>query len=200
MRGSELAVVVLASFVLLAGVACGATAKSKPLAMTARVVRPGEFKGYTPEDPRAFSSPRAYLAGGANMTPAQLTAWIARLTREGFERDVTEFLEGAQGPGTGLSGVMQLGSDASARAELAAELRFYEGRLAQTFRVKTIPGAVGYGFSGSGEGGENVLFADGPFLYLVGYGWIGNARSPRHSALIDAATKLYMRVHGHPAS
>jgi hypothetical protein len=49
-------------------------------------------------------------------------------------------------------------------------------------------------------GGENVLFADGSFLYLVGYGWIGNAHSPKHSALIDAATKLYVRVHGHPAS
>jgi len=87
-----------------------------------------------------------------------------------------------------------------ARAELAAELRFYEGKLAQTFRVKKIPGAVGYGFTGSGEGGENVLFADGSFLYLVGYGWIGNAHSPKHSALIDAATELYVRVHGHPAS
>lgn len=88
------------TFVLLASVACGATAKSKPLPIRARVVRSGEFKGYTPEDPRAFSTPRAYLAGASNLTTAQLATWIARLTREGFGRDVTEFLEGPQGPGT----------------------------------------------------------------------------------------------------
>jgi hypothetical protein len=73
-------------------------------------------------------------------------------------------------------------------------------QFAERFRVKAIPGAVGYGFSGSGEGGENPLFADGPFLYIVGYGWLGSAHNSKHSALIDAATKLYARLHGHPAS
>jgi hypothetical protein len=196
MRRRGLGVVLLASFVLLAGVACGSAATRKPLALSARLIRHGEFAGYVPGTRQTFKTPEGYLAG-TNLTFTQRKAWVARLDGEGFKQDVTEFLTGGQGSQTGLSGVMQLGSDASARAEVAAERRFYERRLAEMFQVKTIPGAVGYGFSGSGEGGENVLFADGPFLYLVGYGWIGNARSPKHSALIDAATKLYARVHGH---
>jgi hypothetical protein len=199
MRRRGLGVVLLVSFVLIAGVACGSAATRKPLAVTARLIGRGEFAGYAPGTRESFKTPEGYLVN-SRMTLPQRKAWTARLSGEGFKQYLAEFLNARQGPQTGLSGVVQLGSDASARAELAAELRFYEGQLAQTFRVKTIPGAVGYGFSGSGEGGENVLFADGPFLYIVGYGWIGNARSPKHSALIDAATKLYMRVHGQPAS
>jgi hypothetical protein len=199
MHRRALGVVLLVSFVLISGVACGSAATREPLALSARVIRRGEFTGYVPGTRESVKTPEGYLVD-TNMTLPERKAWATRLNGEGFKQDLTEFLNGRQGPQTGLSGVMQLGSDASARAEFVAELRFYEGKLAQTFRVKTIPGAVGYGFTGSGEGGENVLFADGPFLYIVGYGWIGNAHSPKHSALIDAATKLYVRVHGHPAS
>ena len=191
--------VLVVSFVLTAGVACGSAVTHTPLAMTERVIRRGEFTGYAPGTRESFKTPAGYLVG-SSMTLPQRKAWIARLSGEGFKQDLTEFLSGTQGPQTGLSGVMQLGSDASARAELAAERRFYGEQRAQTFRVKRIPGAFGYGFSGSGEGGENVVFADGPFLYFVGYGWVGNARTPEHSTLIDAATTLYVRVHGHPAS
>lgn len=187
------------SLVLAVGVACGSSAKRKPLAVTARVIRAGEFAGYAPGSRTSFKTPEGYLVG-SNLTFAQRKAWTARLSGEGFKQDVTEFLTRSQGPQTGLSGVMQLGSAASARAELAAERRSYKRQFAQRFPVKTIPGAFGYGFSGSGEGGENILFADGPFLYIVGYGWLGNARNSKHSALVEAATKLYARVHGHPAS
>jgi len=61
--------------------------------------------------------------------------------------------------------------------------------------VKTIPSAIGF----RRKHGANVLFADGPFVYLEGSGWFQKARDPTHSALINAATKLYTRVHGHPA-
>jgi hypothetical protein len=67
------------------------------------------------------------------------------------------------------------------------------------FRVSAIPGAVGFGTAVGNAGGENIVFADGVFLYLVGNGWSGSAHNPRRAALIGAATKLYMRVHGHPA-
>jgi hypothetical protein len=188
-----------ASFVLIAAAACGSAATHKPLALAARVIGRGEFTGYSPGTRMSFKTPDGYLVG-SNFSLPQRKAWSARLGREGFKQDVTEFLTGNQGPQTGLSGVMQLGSDSSARAELAAELRFDKRQAANTFPLKAIPGAVGFGVIGSGEGGENVLFADGPFLYTVGYGWIGNAHTSKHSALIDAATALYMRVHGHPAS
>jgi hypothetical protein len=191
--------VLLASFVMIAAAACGSAATHKQLALSARVIGRGEFKGYAPGSQMSFKTPDGYLAG-SNLSVPQRKAWSARLTREGFEQDLTEFLTGSQGSQTGLSGVMQLDSDASARAELAEELRADEGQAAETFRVKAIPGAVGFSVIGSGEGGENILFADGAFLYTVGYGWIGNAHTSKHSALVDAATELYNRVHGRPAS
>jgi hypothetical protein len=191
--------VLFASFVLIASAACGSATRHKPLAMPSRVIGRDEFKGYAPGTRMSFKTPDGYLVG-SNLSFPQRKAWSARLSREGFKQDLIEFLTGSQGPQTGLSGVMQLGSDASARAELAAERRVDQEQAAETFRVKAIPGAVGFSVIGSGEGGENVLFADGPFLYTVGYGWIGNAHTSKHSELVDAATTLYMRVHGRPAS
>lgn len=55
-----------------------------------------------------------------------------------------------------------LGSTASARAELKADLRFSRGSI--RFPVKTIPSAIGF----RRKHGANVLFADGPFVYLEG--------------------------------
>jgi hypothetical protein len=111
-------------------------------------------------------------------------------------------LDDAQGPQNGLSWVMQLGSAASARTEFAAMIRFEkaQGQASETFRVSAIPGAVGFGGYGNSQGGENIAFADGPFLYLVGNAWSGSTpHNPKRAALIEAATKLYTRVHGQPA-
>jgi hypothetical protein len=48
--------------------------------------------------------------------------------------------------------------------------------------------------------GDNVEFADGPYLYLVGDGWSrGMKNTPPRSSLIAAAGKLYKRVHNQPA-
>jgi len=177
--------------------ATGATAATpRRLPLTARVLRPGDFPSFTPETPLSFKTPKAYVAVGSGMTARERKTWASRLTREGFKRDLTEFLEGPEGPRTGLSGVMQLGSAASARAELGAELLASGAQT--TFRVKRIPGAVGFGFA-SPHGGENILFTDGPFLYVLGYAWQGRVQNPTRSSLVDAATRLYKRVRGHPA-
>lgn len=191
-------VTVLVALMLLAGAACGGSTR-KPLPSSARVIRRGDFRGYSPQTRHSFPTPNAYLGADSNVAASQSKAWIARRTREGFKTDLSEFLKGPQGPQTGVSGVMQLGSAAAVRAELSAELHSYGGQIAETFHVAAIPGAVGYGFRSAATGGENILFADGPFLYLVGYGWYGTAHNPKHAALINAATKLYTRVHGHPA-
>lgn len=206
MRGMGLprSCVLVASLVVLV-VSVGVAVASVPLPLTARVIARGEFRGYTPEKAVSFKTAKSYLAGNTTMTPSQRKAEVARLTREGFKGDATEFLDNTKnwgGPRSGLSGVMKLGSAKSARVELMTELLSYEvGGASETFRVKTIPGAMGYGFSRSTGGGENVLFADGSFLYLVGYGWYGSVvHNPRHAALIDAARKLYARVRRYPAS
>jgi len=174
-----------------------AAASPKPLPLSARLLERGEFRGFTLEAPRSYKVAKTWVAMDTSLTPAQVRAQVARLTREGFKEVLAEFLDNAQGPRMGLSTVMELGSAASARAELAAEVRYETTHQAPvTFRVSAIPGAVGYG----GGGGENITFADGPFLYLVGNAWqTPTTRNPRHAALTEAATKLYQRVHGHPA-
>jgi hypothetical protein len=198
MRRCGFAAALMVGFLLMVTWSGVAAASPKPLPLSARLLTRGEFAGFTLEAPKSFKTAKAWVAGTTSLTPAQAQAQVARLTREGFKELLAEFLDDAQGPRNGLSYVMQLGSAASARAELVAQVRYEKATQAPlTFRVSTIPGAVGFG----GDGGENIVFADGPFLYLVGNAWEARStHNPRHAALIEAATKLYQRVHGHPAA
>jgi hypothetical protein len=50
--------------------------------------------------------------------------------------------------------------------------------------------------AGTGFSGDNVMFTDGPFVYLIGNGWTVGAKKPPRSGLLAAVTKLYQRVHG----
>jgi hypothetical protein len=97
---------------------------------------------------------------------------------------------------------MQLGSAASARAELAATVSYEKtsGNTPHIFSLEAIPGAVDFGGpTGPSSVGENIIFADGSFLYLLGNAWSGSQHNAKHATLIQVATKLYHRVHGHPA-
>jgi hypothetical protein len=201
-RRSGFGVALLAG-VLLSVVWSGIAASSpKPMPLSAHLLERGEFAGFTLEAPTSYKTAKAWVATNTSLTASQARAEAARLTREGFKELLAEFLDDAQGPQNGLSWVMQLGSAASARAELAALVRFEkaQGQAQETFRASAIPGAVGFG-AGNGNpfGGENIVFADGSLFYLVGNGWSGSTHNPRHAALIEAATRLYKRVHGHPA-
>jgi len=208
MRRSGFGVVVLAASVLFVAVGAGvAAASSKPLPLSARLLKRGEFPGFTVEAPTSYKSPKAWVATKTSLSATQTAAEVARLTREGFKELLSEFLDNAQGPRNGLFWVVQLGSVASARAELAAEVRSAKahGQATETFRIGAIPGAVGFGADqgnpGDYMGGENIVFTDGPFLYLAGDAWSGSTqtRNPTRTALIEAATKLYKRVHAHSA-
>lgn len=101
---------------------------------------------------------------------------------------------------------MQLGSPAGARAELTASFRAFKAQAVaaggsfSAYPVPAVPGGRGYRVVGHGQVGENIFFADGPFLYLVGAGWsAGIGNPPTRAGLIAAVTKLYERVHGRPA-
>jgi hypothetical protein len=193
--------VVFASVALLAVGADVAVASLKPLPLSARVLGRGEFRGFTPGTRASSKTPTAYVAGNPSLTSGQRRSQIRRLTREGFKKELTEFLNNAQGPKFGLSSAMQFGSAAAARAERDAEIHFLkaQGQVSESFRVQAVPGAIGFGDTRGSSGGENILFADGPFVYLAGNSWSGLAHNPRRAALIRAATTLYERVHGHPA-
>jgi hypothetical protein len=188
---------------LLAGTGV-ALASPKPLPLRDRLIEQGEFAGFRPESKtQSFSTARAWVSGGPHPTAAQTSAEIVRLHREGFVAVLSEFLDRGSARGNGLSWVMQLGSAASARAELKVDLmenKAQGGGSFSAFPVPGIPGARGYRVSGGGSVGENIFFADGPFLYLVGQGWSSaDKTAPTRAGLIAAVKNLYTRVHGHPA-
>ena len=187
------------------GVAFGA---SKPMPLSARVIQPGEFPGFVAfMSPTLFRSPTKWVGPvGKGLTRAQASAQIARLRSEGFVAAASRQLgTPTQEPWGGLSWVLQLRSAGAAKAELTAELRDTKNTAKPpetytAFAVSGIPGAHGFHLGGSTNAGDNVQFADGPFVYLVGFGWTGNPKNrPTRANLIAAATRLYMRVHGRPA-
>jgi hypothetical protein len=204
MRASRWPVVSLASLLSIA-VACGVAAGStRPLPLSARLIQPGELAGFSPEPTiNRFRTVAAWVAASPHPTAAQASAQSSRLHREGFKGVASEYLNSSARPRDGLSWVMQLGSPASARAELAASLQdnkaqtLADGGLFRPYPVTSIPGASGYQVRINGQLGENAFFADGPFLYLIGEGWSAGDRSPPTRArLIAGMTTLYRRVHG----
>lgn len=178
-----------------------AAAKPQPLPLRDRLVRQGDFAGYRVEPAtHSFKTAKAWVANGPHVRPASVD--VGRLQREGFVAALSEFLDRGSERQSGLSWVVQLGSAAAARVELNADLAetIAAGGHFKRFSVPAIPGAKGYSVSGGGATGENLFFADGPFLYLVGQGYSSaNTNPPTRADLIAAATTLYRRVHGHPA-
>jgi hypothetical protein len=197
----SLSVAVVAGLLVGTGVA---PASPKPLPLRDRLIKQGEFAGLRTESTtHSFKTAKAWAASGPHPSAAQMSAEIARLHREGFVAVLSEFLDRGSARGSGLSWVMQLGSAASARAELKVDLaenKAQGGGSFSAFSVPAIPGARGYRVSGGGSVGENIFFADGPFLYLVGQGWsTADKTPPTRASLIAAVTTLYGRVHNHPA-
>jgi hypothetical protein len=185
--------------------------RSSLLPLSARVIRHGEFPGFGPFGPAhttLYQNAQQWVHLDTTITGGQASARISRLRVEGFKAVLSEQLGSLRRDWGGVSWVMQLGSANSARTELAANVHDWQSTSKPpnttyaAFPVTTIPGAHGYhlgGTAGSFEG-DNVEFADGPFLYLIGNGWqTGIGNTPPRSNLIAAATKLYNRVYGHAA-
>lgn len=201
------AIVLLAGVFCLAPLADAAVALPKPLPLSARLIERGDLSGFKPGVAVPYKTAKAWVATNRALTPAQASAQTARLQREGFKELLSEYLGLGHSLQIGISWVMQLGSAAAARAELAAALRdsrtqdVARGGSFSAYSVGAVPGARGFRVSGSGQVGENIYFADGPFLYLVGKGWSTAVKNPPSRAgLIAAVAKLYERVHGHPAA
>lgn len=188
---------------VVVGLAATLGGAATPFPLSARLIQPGDFAGYIPEpSPKDYRSARTWVGLDTSLTPPQVNADVARLQREGFKEVLVEYLDRAPAKQNGVSWVMQLDSPAAARAELAASLAEYRRNAGGTFSVYSVPGiaaARGYRVSGNGFIGENILFADGPFLYLVGEGWTpGQRNAPTRADLVAAVTKLHERTHNHP--
>jgi hypothetical protein len=197
--------ILVASFAVasVAGFAASSGGAATRLPLSARVIEAADFPGYVPEpSPQDYRSARIWTSLDTSLIPSQVSADVARLHREGFRQVLIEYLDRAPGKQNGVSWVMQLGSAAAARAELAASLAEYKAQNPgySAYSVPGIEAARGYQVSGNGFVGENILFADGPFLYLVGEGsTVGQKNPPTRADLVAAVSQLYARVHSHAA-
>jgi hypothetical protein len=169
-----------------------ALASSMPLPQ--RVLHAGDFLGLKP-----VGSPHVISNASQWSKTFAFPATPTMLKQEGFVAGLGEHLHWQANNIDGLSVTTQLDSAPHARAYMK---RVYSANLSYRPRlpVSGIPGAIGFGSIGSSEGGINVVFADGDFVYLVGAGWGPSSKHPPTKAqLIAAAALLYHRVHGHPA-
>jgi len=177
---------------------------AQPLPLTARVIAHGEFAGFGPFGPahvRTFTTPASFLAAYQQAaTPSQISEWVALLQREGFVAVAAEQLGSLTANRGGLSWAMELGSSAGAKSELAKQVRSGESHgPVSRFAVGGIPSASAFRLGTRSNGGDNILFSDGRFLYFVGDGWSPGGK-PARAALIAAAQTLYKRVRGHAAA
>ncbi len=207
-RGNLVAVVGAAA--LLCG--CGATghktttsvsqsttsgsAPAKTSAVEKRTIGAGEFAGFNPSAPVTATTPQTWVKVD-EFEPPQRAAAAARFRRlhfvAGARNDLIWAKSSAGNAFGGLSVVEQFASDADARSELVAELpSLGPGRQ---FTVPGVPGASGVAGSGGASIGDNVLFTDGPYVYLVGAAWPAGVKpSPSRASLIAAVQRLYRRV------
>jgi hypothetical protein len=187
-----------------------ALAGPKPLTLNDRVIQQGEFPPFLAlpgPSTTLYNSPNKWVSVDTSLTDAQSKAEIAQLRGDGFVAVLSRQLGTAQQePFGGLSWVMQLRSATAAEAALAANIQYAKTSLKPpntytAFQVAGIPGARGYSASSAGGAGDNLVFTDGPFLYFVGFGWTSKPKNlPTQAQLVDAASRLYKRVHGHPAA
>ena len=160
------------------------------------VLRAGELPGLVPQAPLTLST--SVQSAVAEAPPDQRASEAASLKALGFVAGLDEKLAPSKGGVAnvgGLSLVELFRSSHGASGEVASQLKQALKRGESTFAVPGIPGARGFGFSGSSTN-ANVAFAVGPYYYLVGFGGTGGAGGPTRAQLIAAAQSLYSRVRG----
>jgi hypothetical protein len=158
-----------------------------------RLLRAGDLPGFAPHGQLTLStSAQSWVA---EAPPDQRASEAASLKALGFVAGLDEQLAPSKGGVAnegGVSLVEQFRSAHGAHAEIAAQVKQALRRGESAFSVAGIPGARGFGFSGSTTD-ANVAFAVGPYYYLVGFG-TGSAGRPTRAQLIAAAQSLYGRV------
>jgi hypothetical protein len=153
----------------------------------------GELPGLVPAGQLKLST--TAQSAVAEDPPEQRAAEEARPKALGFIAGLKERLAPANGigaTGEAISAVELFRSSHGASGELASQLKQALKRGESAFAVPGIPGARGFGFSGSSTN-ANVAFAVGPYYYLVGFG-APSASAPTRAQLIAAAQSLYRRV------
>jgi hypothetical protein len=183
-----------------------AIAAPEPLPLSARVIQQGEFPGFVPQQPMLTKSGAKVMSG----LPPEFAPWKATLRRDGFRAFLTENLTSpTHAYWAAKSSVEEFRSPAAAKDAFVAWARLTSayfrkpGRTFKRFPVNGIPGALGFHDTHPAgpfrtSSGDNIVFTDGPFLYLVGDGSATKATTtPPRSRLLAATLRLYKRVRGH---
>jgi hypothetical protein len=179
------AVIAAVLYLVLAGTATAVT----PAPLTTRLLKAGDLAGMKRGPAVVAVVHNATVWAQGNAAEAKL------LKRGGFVAAVAESLVT---PGNsnryGLSFVVELSSHANARVALDYDTTT-NGPWTR-FDVPGVPGAVGFERLTSTEGGRNIAFSIGPYVYLVGVGWLGgNKNAVPRSDVISAAQIAYKRAH-----
>jgi hypothetical protein len=157
------------------------------------VLRADELPGFVPQGPLTLST--SAQSAVAEAPPDQRASEAASLKALGFVAGLNEKLAPSKGGVAnegGVSLVELFRSSHGASGEVASQLKQALKRGESTFAVPGIPGARGFGFSGSSTN-ANVAFAVGPYYYLIGFS-APSASAPTRAQLIAAAQSLYRRV------
>ena len=182
---------------LLTGTEAIARAENlKPLPLSQRMLRAGDLAGFKPDSPSYVSDPAKW----AQKCPHHEAD---RLRKLGFVAAAGLHLSFGQSGRDAISYVTRFRSAASAAADVthfvASHPDCTTALKLDSFRVAAIPGSHGIAAKRSDGEGYDIVFADGVFSYDVGAFTTDSQGPPTRSDVIRAATRLYTRVHGHPA-
>jgi hypothetical protein len=159
------------------------------------MLRPADLKGFVGVSPYVTDSISQAAARGPLSSEEELRA-------DGFVAFVREDLSGTGTNNAGLSTVDQFKAAAGAvKAALAVKASNASDGPWTYFRVPGIRRAYGFMQSGTSGSGYNIVFPDGAFVYLIGIGSSATTISHKtETMLINAAERLYKRVHNRPAA
>jgi hypothetical protein len=182
---------------LLAGTgAVSLAADLKPLPLSQRMLRAGDLAGFTPDNPVYVSDP----SKAAQKCPDHEAD---RLRKSGFVAAAGLHLGSGRVGRDAISYVTRFRSAASATADVshfvASHPACTTARKLDFFKVTAIPGAHGIAATRSDGVGYDIVFSDGVFSYDVGAFTTDPRGPPTRMDVVRAATRLYVRVHGHPA-
>jgi hypothetical protein len=168
----------------------------KPLPLSQRMLRTGDLAGFRPDSPTSLSDPSKW----AQKCPDHEAD---RLRKLGFVAAAGVHLSSGRSGRDAISYVTRFRTAASASADVTHFVTSHPGcttalRL-DSFRVSAIPGAHGIAAKRSDGEGYDIVFAEGAFSYDVGAFTTDPDGHPTRMDVVRAATRLYARVHGHPA-
>jgi prepilin-type processing-associated H-X9-DG protein len=188
--------------VAFAAVTSAAAAPTLPLSQ--RILMNGEMPGFNRHLTAKPVSDEVRFMKALGERGSMATRDAASLRADGFIAGIVQPMlpTSRKRQVQGVSYVFQLGSPGLAKARVIREFntgRTFAKQNKINFRQFTtgIPGARGFAQQSPDFGsGVNILFADGPYVYLVGQGAV-TRKAIDGNAVITAAKRLFRRVKGH---